>query len=423
MKKYIFFISFVWFNLLSCDYLKDKKDFNGSSNTVNSIKQAIAVNATFPFGPIGLSGSKSSLFFPADDENYGKTLSIDNNSIDSISYYFGIKNETVSIEKPSFSHVEFIELDKNPLDYYYFDTIAFRSLDSCKYRLPDMGLYECYYFVIHSLKDSYGIYGNLLLKDSITNACKAINVFYEYGGDQNVSLKYFYISNNTINIFKGSAYDDGTSLVKNCQVNISGDGRIDVKRTVTFEDCKYKLYFNYGDKLSSGIEYFPACSIYPGNSEFRIEAQRMNGEASIKNIPYALDDMPANKSIMGDKDNAVYSTESNFLQGKSEKYVSIMDNIFAGGKKYSVYKHKDYNCYDSFCGSKHNHTTFAIGYTYFSPVYGVLFHTDGQMQFEILISIKKVDIPYQLILEILRKERVDQRIIDQYISDLKLKVG
>lgn len=54
-----------------------------------------------------------------------------------------------------------------------------------------MGLYECYYFVIHSLKDSYGIYGNLLLKDSITNACKAINVFYEYGGDQNVSLKYF----------------------------------------------------------------------------------------------------------------------------------------------------------------------------------------------------------------------------------------
>jgi len=43
------------------------------------------------------------------------------------------------------------------------------STDSCRYRLTNMGIYECYY--------SNSRYGNLLLLDPKTNKGKLLNIY------------------------------------------------------------------------------------------------------------------------------------------------------------------------------------------------------------------------------------------------------
>jgi len=91
-----------------------------------------------------------------------------------------------------------------------------------------------------------------------------------------------------------------------------------------------------------------------------------------------------------------------------------------GGKSYVVYKHINYNCYDPRCGTKHNHTTFNTGETYFSPEYGILVEVDDQkMQYNLLAKIKEKNVPHGLVIQILKNIKADNKIIQEYIRRTK----
>ena len=103
------------------------------------------------------------------------------------------------------------------------DTVMQISIDNCRYRLPNIGIYECYY--------SYQRYGNLILLDPKTNEGKLLNIYAnDLGGDSHTTLRYFYIDKNEIHIFEGICYDDGCSLDEKIKIIINQDGEININQ-------------------------------------------------------------------------------------------------------------------------------------------------------------------------------------------------
>lgn len=130
--------------------------------------------------------------------------------------------------KPEILEFKHIKIGKDFLNTVYYDTITQHKIDSLKYRLPDIGDYQCYYFYEQS-KKIFGQYGNLLLLDPKSKTGKTLNIYYEVGGDQHVSFRYFYLDKSTIKIYQGSCYDDGCGLTESFNVNIKSDGQITIE--------------------------------------------------------------------------------------------------------------------------------------------------------------------------------------------------
>ena len=101
------------------------------------------------------------------------------------------------------------------------DTVMQISIDNCRYRLPNIGIYECYY--------SFQRYGNLILLDPKTKEGKLLNIYADdLGGDSHTKLRSFYIDKNEIRIFEGTCYDDGCNLDEKFKIIINSDGRINI---------------------------------------------------------------------------------------------------------------------------------------------------------------------------------------------------
>ena len=99
----------------------------------------------------------------------------------------------------------------------------------------------------------------------------------------------------------------------------------------------------------------------------------------------------------------------------SDRYYSEKVTYTLKDKKYTVYKHVDYNCYDSLCGSRHDHITFRTGITYFSPDYGLLFISlNNNMTLEILVSLNGKEAPKDLVLAILKENNISPDILKKY---------
>ncbi|MBK7855216.1 MAG: hypothetical protein IPJ79_10175 [Bacteroidetes bacterium] len=108
------------------------------------------------------------------------------------------------------------------------------------------------------------------------------------------------------------------------------------------------------------------------------------------------------------------------LKTISERYVSEKFTYKVGDTSYLIYKHINYNCYDPYCGSKHNHITSVSGETYFSPEFGILVSVDNRnLEFNLMAKIKGKKIPYDLIIEILKSRKTDKKIIQEYIRKTK----
>lgn len=193
----------------------------------------IEINTTYPFGSSLLASFKYPKYWEEDPYNYERLKSPEGKELADISTLLsGIYNGK-TIQGPVVDSIEFLNLNERYKDdLYYFDTLAVKSLDSCLYRLPDFGKYECYFYRQHSMKITYGIYGSLLLLDPTTRIGKLLTLFFEYGGDQHVNLRYFLIANDTINIYDGSCYDDGTTLMESFKIIVKNESKIEVK---TFE--------------------------------------------------------------------------------------------------------------------------------------------------------------------------------------------
>lgn len=191
------------------------------SNTIGP--DEIKINASYPFGYFGLTKYEVSKFWKADSENYGQLKKPEGEEFDQIGEYFrklnavpniGTKSETINIEQINLDSID-----------SYFDTLALKLTDSIKYRLPDVGKYECYYS-FQNASGKYGEYGNLLFWKKTNRTGKLINVYYEIGGDQSTHYRYFSFDGSTLKIYNGACYDDGCSLKETYNLKINKDGEI-----------------------------------------------------------------------------------------------------------------------------------------------------------------------------------------------------
>lgn len=182
----------------------------------------IQINSSFPFGCADLTKYKYPKQWEGDLENYGQLKQPKGKEFDDIGQCFAAINLVKTIKSQKLQSLEVLKIGDNYKGAYNIDTLLQKSIDSCKYRLPNIGIYECYY--------SYERYGNLLLLDPKTKKGKLLNIYADdIGGDSHTILRYFYIDKNLITIYEGSCYDDGCSLDEKFKITISHNGELKIE--------------------------------------------------------------------------------------------------------------------------------------------------------------------------------------------------
>lgn len=164
-----------------------------------------------------------------DREHYGRLKSPEGKEFADISTFLHAINNAKTINSPEINGIEYLDINNRYKNDYYFDTLAIKLPDSCIYRLPDMKAYECYYYRQHTKKQTYGVYGSLLLLDPVTRIGNLLTLYFEYGGDQNVKLRYYLIDKDTIHIYDGDCEDAGTTLSESFKIFINAEGKIEIK--------------------------------------------------------------------------------------------------------------------------------------------------------------------------------------------------
>jgi hypothetical protein len=202
-----------------------------------------------------------------------------------------------------------------------------------------------------------------------------------------------------------------------CQFHGFSQEHLKAKEIITFSNVECLLLINYSHELSSGVNYYDKYVINRRAKDFLIEAT--SGKKKI--YPWTI---PLTKNEIETNAKTIKNTKQPYLSNKSaiDNYVSEKLTYKIGSTSYLVYKHIDYNCYDPHCGTKHNHTTFVTGETYFSPDYGILLSVDNtDLEFNILYRMKEKKVPYDLILQILKNRKTDDKIIKEFIRKTSKK--
>jgi len=194
-------------------------------NILNQIDSGnIKINGVFPFGCINLTKLKYPKHWEGDLENYGQLKKPNAKEFEDFGDCFKSINSIKTISPPKVENLEYLKIGDNFKDIYPLDTMLQKSIDSCRYHLPNIGIYECYYTYQQATKpNSFEIYGNLLLVDPKSRNGKLLNIYFEGSGDQHTEFRYFFIDKDTINIFEGSCYDDGCSLDQTSKIIINQD--------------------------------------------------------------------------------------------------------------------------------------------------------------------------------------------------------
>lgn len=187
----------------------------------------IQINSSFPFGCADLTKYKYPKRWEGDLENYGQLKQPKGKEFDDIGQCFELINSSKTIGSPTLKHLELLKIGDNFKNTLYLDTLLQKSTDSCRYRLPNIGIYECYYSYQQDTKpNSFGMYGNLLLLDPTNKQGKLVNVYFQGSGEQHLFYRYFFINNNVISIYEGYCYDDGCSLDEKFKITISQNGEL-----------------------------------------------------------------------------------------------------------------------------------------------------------------------------------------------------
>jgi len=204
----------------------DNSNSDGTSTTKDNLiaqpdTNHVEINANFPFGCADLTKLKYPKHWEGDLENYGQLKQPNGKEFDDIGKCFALINLAKTIKSPKLQGLQVLKIGNNYKSAFDLDTLAQKSFNSCKYRLPNIGTYECYY--------SYDRFGNLLLLDPKTKNGKLLNIYFDdIGGDSHTFLRYFLIKNNAIHIYEGSCYDDGCTLDEKYKIIIDQDGGIKI---------------------------------------------------------------------------------------------------------------------------------------------------------------------------------------------------
>lgn len=181
----------------------------------------IKMTAPFPFGCSDLKKWKYPISWKSNVQNDGQFSKNSELQFQRIYSCFDSINGAKVIEKPNFDKIELLELGETFRTALNLDTLMQRSIDSCRYRLPNMGIYECYY--------SYSGYGNLFLLNPKTKEGKLLNIYAnDLAFEGSTVVRFFYIEKNEISIYHTYCYDDGCKINESLKIVVAENGEIHV---------------------------------------------------------------------------------------------------------------------------------------------------------------------------------------------------
>ena len=200
----------------------------------NGTPSNIPINADLPFGPSLLETYK----FPTEWSRLESDPKgqINNKKLSEIQELFNGINLAKSINSPKIKELEFINLSD------FKDSLLF-SIDSIKYRLPNLGPYECFYSFMdvsrpheedkdyEERSDQLIETGNLILYDPKTQKAKVINIYNSIAGIFWGSGRYFYLGKNEeIKLFYHKSDEDVSKLLQRFTIKVQNNGKIKIKK-------------------------------------------------------------------------------------------------------------------------------------------------------------------------------------------------
>jgi hypothetical protein len=234
--KLLRFIIILIPEIYSCsNTISDNSNYSDTTSTNKTVvaqsdTELVNINTSFPFGSAELRKYKYPHYWEENHDRYGPAKSPESKKLADISTLLSSINHAKTILPPKIKNFEYLDLNKKyKSDLYHFDTTAIKSLDSCVYRLPNFKNYQCYYYRQQTTRSNYGDYGSLLLLDPAIGTGKLLTLYFEYGGDQSVVLRYYFMDNDTIHLYDGYCYDDGTTLSESFKIFINPEGKIEAK--------------------------------------------------------------------------------------------------------------------------------------------------------------------------------------------------
>ena len=183
-----------------------------SDTLQNTTAVNAAVNAAYPFGSPLITTLTLPKKWEADPENYGSLQPPDGLVFDSIAGYYEQLNTAGVIAKPEFVSVKVMLPITSTEMNLHVDSLIMYHLDSCRFRLPDTRLYECYYFSKTDTSAPASAYGNILLIRKDTRSAQLVQAYHMQGGEQSVKYQFFTINREEISLYSGWYYDDGITL-------------------------------------------------------------------------------------------------------------------------------------------------------------------------------------------------------------------
>jgi hypothetical protein len=170
-------------------------------------------------------------------------LKSDEKVFNNINKYFNNLNDNIKKKYllPQINSIEIINVsDKS----WRFDSTLVYKKDSFQYRLPDFGIYECYYSYnfINEIgfykENKYGKYcyeaGNLVLYNKKSKTAKLLNIYIKLSNGEGTwwSNRYFYIKKNKeIIISEGDLVEGLFTLENKYIITIQDNGEIKIEES------------------------------------------------------------------------------------------------------------------------------------------------------------------------------------------------
>lgn len=179
MKSFLYIFVSSLTILFCANANRNKVKLSVKSTTKDTILSIVtinnSINAEFPFGCVDLKKIKYPKKWEGDLLHYAQLKKPAGNEFENIEHCHRIINRSRIIASPTTSKIEHVTIgDDFKNTQPNIQLLA--SGDSCRFRLPNIGIFECYYSFQQDTK-SNGLYGNLLLLDPKKKNGKILNVY------------------------------------------------------------------------------------------------------------------------------------------------------------------------------------------------------------------------------------------------------
>ena len=198
------------------------------------------VTQAYPFGCSILVTHKFPPHWEASHDNRDSVMTLNESEFFHTSAYYEVMSRAKTFSPPPIENVEHIKIGNENT----CSCTNSLSLDSCRFKLKNIGKYQCYYlsddiyqndaFEKSCPNNTCLLYGDLVLYDSSSRSAKVLLIYFEGGSgsgeNKGTPFRYFFITKEkSIELYDGICNDDGCDMRNTWSIHVLDNGEIDVK--------------------------------------------------------------------------------------------------------------------------------------------------------------------------------------------------